>query len=93
MILDLGAKPVILELVVAFVPDDFITVRVHEQVAVLCADGAVAVADSEGVGAGEGGDEDFVLDGFAVAGGFVPGLFFAGVGFCHGRWSGWRRAV
>ncbi len=72
-------EQVALDVICAAVEDDVRLPGVDVEVAVLAADGAVAVGDLEGLERRRG---DLVSDGAAVAVGFVPD-FGGGVGVRH----------
>ena len=77
-------KQVPLHLVLALLKDDVLALGIDVQITVLAADGAVAAADFLGL---ERLGADFVLDGAAVAVGFVPDFGGGGVG--HGVCVPW----
>ena len=79
-------EPVALDVIFAAVEDDVRLPGIDIEVAVLAAYGAVAAGDLLGLERRRG---DFVLDGPAVAVGFVPD-FSGGFGIRHGRGFGFE---
>lgn len=77
----LGGKPIVLEVVVALVEGDVLALGEDVDVAVFGTDGAVALVDGLVL---ETTGDDFVLDGPAVAAGFVWDLLRRRCCFGHG---------
>lgn len=76
----LGCKAVVLHVIVALVEDDVVALSNDVDVAILGADGAVALVDR---GVFEAASEDFIFDRSTVATSFVPDLLRSWCSFSH----------